>query len=63
MLAFRHEARLSRLGPRLKRAGVGHCDADASEGISTDARLARYRWADLVLVDRSGSGTLRRHPT
>ena len=65
VLAFdTDEARLSRLGPRLKRAGVDIVTQMRLKD-STDARLARYQgWADLVLVDApcSGSGTLRRHP-
>ena len=65
VLAFdTDEARLSRLGPRLKRAGVDIVTQMRLKD-SHDARLARYQgWADLVLVDApcSGSGTLRRHP-
>lgn len=65
VLAFdTDDARLSRLGPRLKRAGVDIVTQMRLKD-STDARLARYQgWADLVLVDApcSGSGTLRRHP-
>lgn len=65
VLAFdTDEARLSRLGPRLKRAGVDIVTQMRLKD-SLDARLARYQgWADLVLVDApcSGSGTLRRHP-
>ena len=65
VLAFdTDEARLSRLGPRLKRAGVDIVTQMRLKD-SHDARLTRYQgWADLVLVDApcSGSGTLRRHP-
>ena len=65
VLAFdTDEARLSRLGPRLKRACVDIVTQMRLKD-SHDARLARYQgWADLVLVDApcSGSGTLRRHP-
>ena len=65
ILAFdTEEARLSRLTPRLMRAGVDIVTTLRIDG-SDDPRLARYQgWADLVLVDApcSGSGTLRRHP-
>ena len=65
ILAFdTEEARLSRLTPRLTRAGVDIVTTLRIDG-SDDPRLARYQgWADLVLVDApcSGSGTLRRHP-
>ena len=65
ILAFdTEEARLSRLTPRLTRAGVDIVTTLRIDGCD-DPRLARYQgWADLVLVDApcSGSGTLRRHP-
>lgn len=65
LLAFdTDEARLGRLAPRLRRAGIDIVTAVRLSD-SHDPRLARYRqWADLVLLDApcSGSGTLRRHP-
>ncbi|MDO5056546.1 MAG: RsmB/NOP family class I SAM-dependent RNA methyltransferase [Lautropia sp.] len=65
ILAFdTDEARLGRLAPRLRRAGVDIVTTVRLDD-SRDARLQRYRqWADLVLLDApcSGSGTLRRHP-
>lgn len=65
VLAFdTDEARLSKLAPRLARAGVSIVTSMRLAG-TEDPRLARYqRWADLVLVDApcSGSGTFRRHP-
>lgn len=65
VLAFdTEEARLSKLAPRLTRAGISIVTSMRLDGCD-DPRLARYqRWADLVLVDApcSGSGTFRRHP-
>ncbi|MDO4637332.1 MAG: RsmB/NOP family class I SAM-dependent RNA methyltransferase [Lautropia sp.] len=65
ILAFDTEdARLARLGPRLRRAGVDVVTPMRLSGCD-DRRLGRYAgWSDLVLLDApcSGSGTLRRHP-
>lgn len=57
--------RLSRLGPRARRAGVGIAETLLLDPGQEAARLADWRErADLVLVDApcSGTGTWRRNP-